>query len=120
MILLLMNFFVSKKIKIKTEIVLSPGGAYFQMPKSALSSTERTKMFAAEHPSFLRAEKDRLICTACVNVSFGVRSQVSQHISSEKHVQLSQRQTLIPDQKQNYFSSELAQAHFCQHSSRER
>ena len=29
MILLLMNFFVSKKIKIKAEIVLSPGGAYF-------------------------------------------------------------------------------------------
>ena len=30
MILLLMIFFVSKKIKIKAEIVLSPGGAYFQ------------------------------------------------------------------------------------------
>ena len=30
MILLLMNFFVSKKIKIKAEIVLSPGGAYFK------------------------------------------------------------------------------------------
>ena len=29
MILLIMNFFVSKKIKIKAEIVLSPGGAYF-------------------------------------------------------------------------------------------
>ena len=29
MILLLINFFVSKKIKIKAEIVLSPGGAYF-------------------------------------------------------------------------------------------
>ena len=29
MILLLMIFFVSKKIKIKAEIVLSPGGAYF-------------------------------------------------------------------------------------------
>ena len=32
MILLLMNFFVSKKIKIKAEIVLSPGGAYFINP----------------------------------------------------------------------------------------
>ena len=31
MILLLMNFFVSKKIKIKAEIVLSPGGAYFNI-----------------------------------------------------------------------------------------
>ena len=30
MILLLMIFFVSKKIKIKAEIVLSPGGAYFR------------------------------------------------------------------------------------------
>ena len=30
MILLLMIFFVSKKIKIKAEIVLSPGGSYFQ------------------------------------------------------------------------------------------
>ena len=29
MILLLMNFFVSKKLKIKAEIGLSPGGAYF-------------------------------------------------------------------------------------------
>ena len=29
MILLLMNFLVSKKLKIKAEIVLSPGGAYF-------------------------------------------------------------------------------------------
>ena len=29
MILLLMNFFCFKKIKIKAEIVLSPGGAYF-------------------------------------------------------------------------------------------
>ena len=29
MILLLMIFFVSKKIKIKAEIILSPGGAYF-------------------------------------------------------------------------------------------
>ena len=29
MILLLMNFLVSKKIKIKAEIVLRPGGAYF-------------------------------------------------------------------------------------------
>ena len=29
MILLLMNFFVSKKIKIKAEIVLSTGGPYF-------------------------------------------------------------------------------------------
>ena len=31
MIVLLMIFFVSKKIKIKAEIVLSPGGAYFIM-----------------------------------------------------------------------------------------
>ena len=29
MIFLLMFFFVSKKVKIKAEIVLSPGGAYF-------------------------------------------------------------------------------------------
>ena len=29
MILLLMNFLFQKKIKIKAEIVLSPGGAYF-------------------------------------------------------------------------------------------
>ena len=29
MIVLLMIFFVSKKIKIEAEIVLSPGGAYF-------------------------------------------------------------------------------------------
>ena len=28
--ILLMNFFVSKKLKIKAEIVLSPGGAYFR------------------------------------------------------------------------------------------
>ena len=33
MILLLMIFFVSKKIKIKAEIVLSPGGAYFKNSK---------------------------------------------------------------------------------------
>ena len=29
MILLIMNFFCFKKIEIKAEIVLSPGGAYF-------------------------------------------------------------------------------------------
>ena len=29
MILLLMNFLFQKKIKIKAEIVVSPGGAYF-------------------------------------------------------------------------------------------
>ena len=34
MILLLMNFFVLKKIKIKAEIVLRPGGAYFCKQKT--------------------------------------------------------------------------------------
>ena len=37
MILLLMNFFVSKKIKIRAEIVLSPGGAYFQSLEIAIA-----------------------------------------------------------------------------------
>ena len=35
MILLLLNFFCFKKIKIKAEIVLSPGGAYFVQLKKA-------------------------------------------------------------------------------------
>ena len=35
MILLLMNFFVSKKLEIKAEIVLSPGGAYFLLREIA-------------------------------------------------------------------------------------
>ena len=39
MILLLMIFFVSKKIKIKAEIVLSPGGAYFVQFVSYFSKT---------------------------------------------------------------------------------
>ena len=46
MILLLMIFFVSKKIKIKAEIVLSPGGAYFE--KSDCKSAEGKKISQAK------------------------------------------------------------------------
>ena len=48
MILLLMNFFVSKK-KIKAEIVLSPGGAYFNQitaritPQNTRWNTHKTR-----------------------------------------------------------------------------
>ena len=48
MILFLMNFFVSKKIKIKAEIVLSPGGAYFgnlQFMKTHLVNFDETELF---------------------------------------------------------------------------
>ena len=48
MILLLMNFFVSKKIKIKAEIVLSPGGAYFV----TLKNSQRNVTFGISYIRF--------------------------------------------------------------------
>ena len=46
MIILLLNFFVSKKIKIKAEIVLSPGWAYFV--KGQLSTYLRCNAFLSK------------------------------------------------------------------------
>ena len=51
LILLLMNFFVSKKITVKAEIVLSPGGAYFLKGKILVlpRDCEFIRCFAKSH-----------------------------------------------------------------------
>ena len=54
------------------------------MPKSALTNAEKADAYAREFKSLTRREQ-KVICTLCSTEIYGLRSQVIQHIKSERH-----------------------------------
>ena len=84
------------------------------MPKSALPNAEKADAYARELKCLTRREQ-KLICTLCsTEIFYGMRSQVIQHIKTERHKskqQLSERQTLPSNCPQtNYFAIDLCNA----------
>ena len=86
------------------------------MPRSELSSAERATMFARENKNILKADGQLLVFVVCsTKVSYNLRSQVTQHLDSEKHKKnylLSTRQALITTETQggNLLYKEIAHA----------
>ena len=81
------------------------------MPKSALINAEKADAYAREFRCLTRREH-KLICTLfSTEISYGMQSQVIQHIKTERHKskqQLSERQTLLSNCPQtNYFAIDL-------------
>ena len=85
-----------------------------RMPKSSLTNAEKVDAYAREFKCLTRREQ-KLICTLCsTEISYGMRSQVIQHIKTERHKskqQLSERQILLSNCPQtNYFAIYLCNA----------
>ena len=84
------------------------------MPKSAITNAEKADAYAREFKCLTRRAQ-KLICTLCpTEMSYGTRSQVIQHIKTERHKskqQLFERQTLLSNCPQtNYFAIDLCNA----------